>query len=255
MRSTSTAFDSSGKGRRMAGSPLNPQRRSRSTGYRWERDRRGIVAGTLNQTRSHCRQSGSGSAGEDSEGRSCGGRLTGIWRGFPPGGPGSFLAGGGQGGCRRRRGGGVEMVGTVATGRGGRPLHANAANGTDLDAADQHHSDLAVLTTTRSPQISGLMGVLWAHVFVLDPHLNREAAVHGQHLQAREEYSKDPPRLLTREHACRCSDWPLRLRRPVCRHARPSSEQARMRGRKTPWDHLTAIVGVSVGAVVCRRGT
>ena len=132
---------------------------------------------------------------------------------------------------------------------------ANAANGTDLDAADQHHSDLAVLTTTRSPQISGLMGVLWAHVFVLDPHLNREAAVHGQHLQAREEYSKDPPRLLTREHACRCSDWPLRLRRPVCRHARPSSEQARMRGRKTPWDHLTAIVGVSVGAVVCRRGT
>ena len=124
MRSTSTAFDSSGKGRRMAGSPLNPQRRSRSTGYRWERDRRGIVAGTLNQTRSHCRQSGFGSAGEDSEGRSCGGRLTGIWRGFPPGGPGSFLAGGGQGGCRRRRGGGVEMVGTVATGRGGRPLHA-----------------------------------------------------------------------------------------------------------------------------------
>ena len=61
----------------------------------------------------------------------------------------------------------VEMVGTVATGRGGRPLHANAANGTDLDAADQHHSDLAVRTTTRSPQISGLMGVLWAHVLYL----------------------------------------------------------------------------------------
>ena len=59
------------------------------------------------------------------------------------------------------------MVGTVVTGRGGRPLHVNAANGTDLDAADQHHSDLAVRTTTRSPQISGLMGVLWAHVLYL----------------------------------------------------------------------------------------